>query len=57
MIFPLFTFFLFSMVSLEVVISLRSQGQATGELSGGMLGFGDTKAGRMSPAVSSECPH
>jgi hypothetical protein len=40
---PLFTF---SMVSLELVISLRSQGQAPGELSAGVLVFGDTKAGR-----------
>ena len=36
----------FSMVSLELVISLRSQGQAPGELSAGVLVFGDTKAGR-----------
>jgi hypothetical protein len=28
------------MVSLELVISLRSQGQAPGELSGGVLGVG-----------------
>ena len=42
-------YFFFPMVSLELVISLRSQGQAPGEFSGGVLVFGDTKAGRMSP--------
>jgi hypothetical protein len=31
------------MVSLELVISLRSQRQAPGELSGGVLVFGDTE--------------
>jgi hypothetical protein len=36
------------MVSLELITSLRSQGQAPGEFSGGVLVFGDTKAGRMS---------
>ena len=40
--------YLLPMVSLELVISLRSQGQAPGELSGGVLVFGDTEAGRMS---------
>jgi hypothetical protein len=37
------------MVSLELVISLSSQGQAARELSGGVLFFGDTEAGRRSP--------
>ena len=41
------------MVSLELITSLRSQGQAPGEFSGGVLVFGDTKAGRMSPQNSS----
>jgi hypothetical protein len=31
------------MVSLELVISLRSQEEAPGDLSGGMLVFGDTE--------------
>jgi hypothetical protein len=38
-------------------MSLRSQGQAPGELSGGVLVFGDTKVGRMSHDVFSECLH
>jgi hypothetical protein len=35
--------FTFSTFSLELLISLRSQGQAPGELSGGVLVFGDTR--------------